>query len=340
MINRRVSKETMQTGLVSLITPCYNTGDIIHRLMDSVLSQDYPRIEMFVVDDGATDNTRDVISSYVKRFAERGYVLNYVYQSNAGQAAAVNRVLSLVTGEFLAWPDSDDYYASSRSISTFVHQFDKLDESYGLVRSYPIYIDEKTLKPIQDNRPRSYDEQQFENCLFSKSGFVWPPVNYMARMTCFRRVNPSMSIYTGFHFAQNWQMLLPLLYSYKCYTIEESLSCVLVRTESYSRGAYNTYEQRLHYIQSHMEIRFYTLDRISEISQEERDVYKQEVRKQNIRDRLDLAMQYGQHDDVMECLKSLKDAKVKVGFKEKIKVWLLRYPVLYKVLLRLNGFVR
>lgn len=340
MLNRKVSKETMQTGLVSLITPCYNTGDIIHRLMDSVLSQDYPRIEMFVVDDGSTDNTQDVISSYVKRFAERGYVLNYVYQSNAGQAAAVNRVLSLVTGEFLAWPDSDDYYASSRSISTFVHQFDKLDESYGLVRSYPIYIDEKTLKPIQDNRSRSYDEQQFENCLFSKPGFVWPPVCYVARMSCFRRVNPAMNIYTGWHCPQNWQMLLPLLYSYKCFTLKDSVSCVLERSASYSRGTFKTYEQRLHCIQNHIEIRFSTLDRIKEMNQEERDVCKQEIQKQNTRDRFNLAIQYRQHNDAMECLKSLKKAKVGVGFKEKKIVWLLRYPVLNKVLLRLNGFVR
>ena len=40
-------------GLVSIITPCYNGETHIFRLLDSVLSQDYPKIEMFVVDDGS-----------------------------------------------------------------------------------------------------------------------------------------------------------------------------------------------------------------------------------------------------------------------------------------------
>lgn len=48
----------MQEGLVSVITPCYNTGEIIHRLLDSILKQDYPSVEMLVVDDGSTDNSK------------------------------------------------------------------------------------------------------------------------------------------------------------------------------------------------------------------------------------------------------------------------------------------
>ena len=48
-------------GLVSIITPCYNGETHIFRLLDSVLSQDYPKIEMFVVDDGSKDKTWEII---------------------------------------------------------------------------------------------------------------------------------------------------------------------------------------------------------------------------------------------------------------------------------------
>ena len=55
----------MQKGLVSILTPCYNTGSIVHRLLDSILAQDYPSIEMFAINDGSTDNTEVVIKSYI-----------------------------------------------------------------------------------------------------------------------------------------------------------------------------------------------------------------------------------------------------------------------------------
>ena len=86
----------MKKGLVSIITPCFNGGMLIHRLLDSILKQDYSMIEMYVVDDGSIDNTRSVIESYIDRFTNKGYVLNYIYQDNAGQAAAINKALPLV----------------------------------------------------------------------------------------------------------------------------------------------------------------------------------------------------------------------------------------------------
>lgn len=62
----------MTKGLVSVITPCYNGGMLIHRLLDSILKQDYSMIEMYVVDDGSKDNTRSVIESYIDCFADKG----------------------------------------------------------------------------------------------------------------------------------------------------------------------------------------------------------------------------------------------------------------------------
>lgn len=330
----------MQSGLVSLITPCYNTGAIIHRLLDSILGQDYPQIEMFVVDDGSTDNTREVVLSYIPRFLEKGYQLDYSYQPNSGQATAVNSVLGNVHGEFLAWPDSDDYYADGGSITSFVNQFRKLDESYGLVRCYPVIVDEGNLAPIPDGVCHSFDSVQFENCLFARRGFVWPPVSYMARMSSFRDVNPSMQIYTAYRIPQNWQMLLPLLYSYKCYTLAESVSCVVYRTASYSHGTYNTYEQRLTYFTNFEEILFNTLDRITGMGQEEREAYKRKVHQQYQRERLLLAINCNRMDDAMECLKQLKNAKVRLDTKAWLKIQQLRYPTIYSGLKKIWSLVK
>ena len=75
---------------VSVIIPCYNGASVINRSIESVYIQDYPNIEMIVVDDGSTDNSKEVILSWVSRFAEKGFVLKYVYQQNRGLGGAID----------------------------------------------------------------------------------------------------------------------------------------------------------------------------------------------------------------------------------------------------------
>ena len=330
----------MEKGLVSLITPCYNTGKVIHRLLDSVLSQDYPNIEMFVVDDGSTDNSKDIILSYVPRFENKNYKLYYFYQDNAGQSVAVNSVLNKIKGEFLAWPDSDDYYSNSNSISSFVKCFNRIDDDYGLVRCYPINIDEVSLQPLEGKKHKSYEEEQFENCLYSSSDFVWPPISYMARVTCFKQANPDMRIYSAYHTPQNWQMLLPLLFSFKCHTLQEPLSCVLVRSDSYSRGTYKTYDQLIQYYENFENIIINTLERVSVMKQDVREQYIKTIRKNYLREKYLLSIRHHQSKKEDEYLKMLKNMGYKSDTKEKIYIFLLHNPLIFKTLRLIKKLIK
>ena len=83
----------MVDKLVNVLIPVYNGARYIHRLFDSLLIQTYSNIEIFVVDDGSSDDTKSVIESYIPKFAEKKYKLNYIYQENAGQSAAINNGL-------------------------------------------------------------------------------------------------------------------------------------------------------------------------------------------------------------------------------------------------------
>ncbi len=92
---------------VSVIIPTYNRADYIVRAINSVLAQTYRNYEIIVVDDGSTDETRALLEPYAN------YV-NYVYQDNAGPAAARNKGISLAKGEWLAFLDSDDTWLPNK----------------------------------------------------------------------------------------------------------------------------------------------------------------------------------------------------------------------------------
>jgi glycosyltransferase involved in cell wall biosynthesis len=86
---------------VSVIVPTYNRGWILREALDSILSQDYPDVELIVVDDGSTDDTASIL---------RGYdtALSVIRQPNRGVSAARNAGIGAATGEFIAFLDSDD----------------------------------------------------------------------------------------------------------------------------------------------------------------------------------------------------------------------------------------
>lgn len=89
--------------LVSIITPSLNQGRFIRDTIESVLTQDYPRLEYLVMDGGSTDKTLDILCSY-------GTQLTWRSASDLGQADAVNSGFRLAKGEILGWLNSDDTY--------------------------------------------------------------------------------------------------------------------------------------------------------------------------------------------------------------------------------------
>jgi len=116
-------------GRVSVLIPLYNRASYILETINSVLEQDYPDIELIVIDDGSTDGG-DLL---VEQFAERGELklLRHPGRINKGQAAALNLGLTVATGEFIAVLDSDDLYVLGK-ISKQVTFF-KQNPNVGLV---------------------------------------------------------------------------------------------------------------------------------------------------------------------------------------------------------------
>jgi glycosyltransferase involved in cell wall biosynthesis len=90
--------------LVSIITPSYNQGAFLEQTLRSVLEQDYPKIECWVIDGGSTDNSLEIIKHYAPRLA------GWVSEKDRGQADGVNKGFAKATGEIVGWLNSDDLY--------------------------------------------------------------------------------------------------------------------------------------------------------------------------------------------------------------------------------------
>lgn len=315
-------------GLVSIVTPCYNGEKLIHRLLDSVLRQDYPQIEMIVVDDGSKDQTRSVVEGYVETFENKGYTLKYVYQDNAGQAAAINKALPLVKGEYLIWPDADDFFLVDNSISIMVYTLESLDESYATVRCWENFIDEDSLKVVSENHFNPSKEHLFEE-YFTGKETIAVAGTHMVRMECFDKVNPARRIFDKRH-PQNFQMLLPLNYSYKIHTICESLYGVLIRTNSHSRCD-ESYEQHIDDAQGYKEIMDHTFVSISAMTPEGRKRCLRLSAIYSLSGKLYYSLKYGRAREARSYAKEMRELEVPETTAGKIRLVLVSCPPLLKL---------
>lgn len=110
---------------VTIITPTYNRSDLIEETIISVLNQSYKNLEYIVIDDGSTDNTRDIVHKYKDK-------LKYIYKENKGQAAALNYGFEIAKGEYIGYLSSDDLL----HVDAIKELVQALDESKEFVLTY------------------------------------------------------------------------------------------------------------------------------------------------------------------------------------------------------------
>ncbi|MDL2280819.1 glycosyltransferase family 2 protein [Selenomonadales bacterium OttesenSCG-928-I06] len=97
------NKHVAKKPLISVIIPTYNRASYIEKAINSVLAENYEPIEIIVVDDGSTDNTKEIIQ---KKYP----FIKYFYQENRGPSEARNTGIKNALGEYISLLDSDDYW--------------------------------------------------------------------------------------------------------------------------------------------------------------------------------------------------------------------------------------
>jgi glycosyltransferase len=148
---------------VSIITVCYNRKSTIEQSIKSVLGQDYPQIEYIVIDGNSTDGTKEIIQSFAAKIA------TYISEPDTGMYDAINKGLSMATGDIVGLMHSDDEFYNPSVVSKIVAAFKNTPDTDGLYGN-GIYISNDAEEKIVRNRiGGAYD--------FKKIKYGWLPLH-------------------------------------------------------------------------------------------------------------------------------------------------------------------
>lgn len=91
--------------LISIIVPVYNVEDYLERCLDSIINQDYKKLEIILINDGSTDKSGNICDEYAKK--DKRIIV--IHQENQGLSRARNNGTRMSKGKYIAYIDSDDY---------------------------------------------------------------------------------------------------------------------------------------------------------------------------------------------------------------------------------------
>jgi len=153
---------------VSAIVPVYNGDRYLREAVESALKQNYPDLEIIVVDDGSTDKSGEIANQLAKDFPQQ---VKTVHQPNSGLVGARNTAIAHATGDLLALLDSDDIWLPNH-ISESVAVFEK-EKAVGLVHANIILINsEGHVLNTPNNRRWSANQQEAWQQIFLRNEHV------------------------------------------------------------------------------------------------------------------------------------------------------------------------
>jgi glycosyltransferase involved in cell wall biosynthesis len=201
--------------LVSVVTPVFNAASYLPKTIDSVLAQDYPKIEYILVDDCSSDHSREIILDY----ADRDSRVRYVFlENNGGPGRARNIGIQKSAGDFICFLDSDDLWRGDKTkkqIALF-HENTKL----GLISTNGQFIDKSGEVGVS-----LFDSKKIRRGKIPFSQYVLksPPIvtsSVMVKRDCLDTVGLFKEKY---FIAEDWELWMRILLNYEIDILDESL---------------------------------------------------------------------------------------------------------------------
>ncbi|MDR1584096.1 MAG: glycosyltransferase family 2 protein [Prevotellaceae bacterium] len=224
-----------QPQKVSMIMPCYNKARFLDVMLESIANQVYGNIELIAVDDASTDDTSKVLRSWERCFEKRGYTLKIISRDvNGGPTAAINTGLKFIEGEYVCFPDADDWL-HPEFVSALVRGLED-NPDYGWSKCDGIAVRrEEPEKIISRNRQTKKGSTPFERVMRI---VLWlDPITawlIMVRTDFLKNAVPNLE-FVYVRVTQEYSIQLPLTYLgdyvhvpralYKYFTLNDGSAC-------------------------------------------------------------------------------------------------------------------
>ena len=146
----------MGKPLISVMMPTYNNAKYIKQAIESIYAQNYDNIEIIVVDDGSTDNTKEIVQQYKD--------IKYFYIEHKGIPFARNTALEKSTGEYIAFLDSDDYWLPNK-LNTQIQYFKDHPDCEIVFTKYENFFENEDVKKNKIAIFEKTSEKNNNSCL-------------------------------------------------------------------------------------------------------------------------------------------------------------------------------
>jgi len=260
--------------LVSLIIPCYNVSEKkLNRMMQSILTQIYQKLQVILVDDGSADDTLTRLFNWKKYFDTKGIDCEIFRKPNGGIASAINLGLKYFTGKYVCFPDADDAL-EAEYVSSMVTYLEA-NPACNIVRCN-FKVITKTANHLakiklvdQDFNKYGFFKTALTNQIYTN---VWP---MLVRSDFLKQRIPNLHLYEGGILAsQELQLLLPLTYRTEVAHIKKPLYNYYIYADSHARRSMGDSEDTiLTYNAKVKEVLLATLNTMP-LTNAERDIYR------------------------------------------------------------------
>ena len=147
--------------LVSIVIPVYNGSNYMREAIDSALAQTYPNIEIIVVNDGSTDNTREIALSY-------GDKIRYFEKENGGVSTALNLGIREMKGKYFSWLSHDDLYYPFKIEKEIEKIREVKDNRQCVYSAYDVlHMKSGKIEKISGPHPYAYKKKYMESGCFA-----------------------------------------------------------------------------------------------------------------------------------------------------------------------------
>ena len=156
--------------IVSVVLPTYNRAHLLPRAIKSVLNQTFQDFELIIVDDGSTDNTKEVVENFQKKDNRIKYIRN---EENLGIQKTLNKGIGMSEGKYIARIDDDDEWIDNNKLKNQV-DFLELNQDHVLVGTGAVVVDSNGIDLYKFHNP--INDENIRNIILGKNCFLHPSV--------------------------------------------------------------------------------------------------------------------------------------------------------------------